>query len=87
MSPNKMFGLRLSIKGESPMEHPDITKMNKDGYLDDLDNHEYCEGCETYLAPNTIAVSLNDHIYCSESCLSEDFSEDPSKFGAHNVRI
>lgn len=65
-------------------EHPDIEKVNQDGYLGTaLEERqiETCSHCDTEITRGDKVFELYDHVFCDEECLTEAFCKNPIKYG------
>lgn len=67
------------------MEHPDITKMNQDGYLSK--ELAKCVSCGDVL-PKRLPVYLHDDdSYCSVDCIVDVVYQKPAKFGIEKTTL
>lgn len=67
------------------MEHPDITKMNRDGFLGNASEQDIignCKSCDATLREGSTVVEFYDKLFCDTDCLTEKFCDNPFNFGA-----
>lgn len=72
------------------MEHPDITKVNQDGFLGSQSeaNHiENCAKCDNPLYRGEKVIEFDDHVFCDQDCLTEAFTDNPKSFGAETIEL
>ena len=70
------------------MIHPDIDKMNRDGFLGNAEECvAFCARCQEAIARGAIVFELNERTFCDEECLVEAFTDDPCAFGAEQVEL
>jgi len=70
------------------VNHPDIDKMNRDGYLGKSEDCvAFCASCKEALARGATAVELKGKTFCDDECLVEAFANDPDAFGAERVEL
>lgn len=72
------------------IEHPDITKMNRDGFLGTADEDNIigkCYYCGEDIRRGQKIVEFYDEMFCDTECVTEAFSEDPFKFGAEKTSV
>lgn len=72
------------------IEHPDITKMNQDGYLESHEEHEvsaYCTNCGMAFKRGRKVVEFDGEPYCNKDCVCEAFTDNPEKFGMQTITI
>lgn len=69
------------------VEHPDITRMNRYGYLRDHEIVEYCKHCNASIREGQTAIHFHDDIFCDEECLIDAFCDSPKNFGAEKIEL
>lgn len=66
------------------MEHPDITRMNRRGYLGTAheESHLYdCKNCDAELHRGNTIIEYYGEPFCNTDCLTESFADDPFQYG------
>lgn len=68
------------------LEHPDITTVNRYGYVEPIHIIGHCENCNASIHDGQKEVlSFHDDLFCDLDCLVEKFVETPSRYGVETV--
>lgn len=54
---------------EKELNHPDIVKAERDGYIEEPEIVYYCEECGEPIREGEIYFNVGDYIYC-EDCIN-----------------
>lgn len=67
------------------MEHPDITKMNQNGYLSK--ELAKCASCDDALSERSPIYTHDDDLYCCVDCVVDVLYQKPAKFGIEKTTL